>query len=65
MKKLAVLKLKQSKVLGVGAGTGKNFSYYEDNLDVIATGISEKMLERAEKRAAKQRTFYLCFLLRS
>lgn len=52
-RKLAVSKLKQSKVLEVGAGTGKNFPYYASDLKVLATDISEKMLERAEKRAAK------------
>lgn len=52
-RKLAVSKLKGGKVLEVGAGTGKNFPYYVSDLKVLATDISEKMLERAEKRAAK------------
>jgi|Deesub1362A_J573_1020465.scaffolds.fasta_scaffold02125_9 ubiquinone/menaquinone biosynthesis C-methylase UbiE len=52
-RKLAVSKLKGSKVLEVGAGTGKNFPYYPRDLKALATDISEKMIERAEKRAAK------------
>jgi ubiquinone/menaquinone biosynthesis C-methylase UbiE len=52
-RKLAVSKLKCGKVLEVGAGTGKNFQYYTNDLDVLATDISEKMLEKAEKKVEK------------
>lgn len=42
------------RVLEVGVGTGKNFSYYPKDAQVTAIDLSEKMLERARRRAACQ-----------
>ena len=41
------------RVLEVGVGTGKNFSYYPKDAHVTAIDISERMLERARRRAAR------------
>jgi phosphatidylethanolamine/phosphatidyl-N-methylethanolamine N-methyltransferase len=41
------------RVLEVGVGTGKNFSYYPKDAQVTAVDISERMLERARRRAAR------------
>lgn len=46
-----VWKQARGKVLEVGVGTGKNMLYYPENTKVTAIDFSEKMLERAEKRA--------------
>jgi ubiquinone/menaquinone biosynthesis C-methylase UbiE len=43
------------RVLEVGVGTGKNFSYYPKDAQVTAIDISERMLERARRRAARLR----------
>lgn len=40
------------RVLEVGVGTGKNLSYYPPNTQVTAIDLSERMLERARRRAA-------------
>lgn len=42
------------RVLEVGVGTGKNFLYYPKGAQVTAIDLSEKMLERAQRRAAQQ-----------
>ena len=39
------------KVLEVGAGTGKNFQYYPDNVEVIAIDFSPKMVKIASEKA--------------
>lgn len=39
------------RVLEVGVGTGRNLSYYPDNLKVVAVDLSPGMLGRAVKRA--------------
>ena len=41
------------RVLEVGVGTGKNFPYYPKDARVTAIDISERMLERARRRAAQ------------
>jgi ubiquinone/menaquinone biosynthesis C-methylase UbiE len=41
------------KLLEVGVGTGKNLPYYPEGIKATAIDISEKMLERARKRAQK------------
>ncbi|MCL6643225.1 MAG: class I SAM-dependent methyltransferase [Candidatus Bipolaricaulota bacterium] len=41
------------RVLEVGVGTGKNFSYYPQDAQVTAIDISERMLERARRHAAR------------
>jgi len=40
------------RVLEVGVGTGKNLSYYPSTAQVTAIDLSERMLERARRRAA-------------
>jgi ubiquinone/menaquinone biosynthesis C-methylase UbiE len=42
------------RVLEVGVGTGKNFLYYPKDAHVTAIDLSDKMLERARRRAARQ-----------
>lgn len=41
------------KVLEVGAGTGKNFQYYPDNVEVTAIDFSPKMVKIASSKAAE------------
>ena len=45
-------RIRGSRVLEVGVGTGKNLPYYPPGLTVDAIDISPRMLERAQKRAA-------------
>jgi len=45
--------IKGERALEVGVGTGKNFSYYPENVDITAIDLSPRMLERARKRANK------------
>jgi phosphatidylethanolamine/phosphatidyl-N-methylethanolamine N-methyltransferase len=42
-----------SKLLEVGVGTGKSMDYYPKGSQVTAIDLSERMLERAERRAAE------------
>ncbi|WP_148882245.1 class I SAM-dependent methyltransferase [Thermococcus aciditolerans] len=44
------LSLAEGKVLEIGVGTGKNFPYYPQNVDVIGIDFSRGMLEKAERR---------------
>ncbi len=48
-----LLKNASGKVLEVGAGTGSNFEFYPENVNVYAIDFSEKMLEIARKKALK------------
>ena len=41
----------KGKVLEIGVGTGKNIEYYTEGLDITAIDFSEKMLEKAKKKA--------------
>jgi phosphatidylethanolamine/phosphatidyl-N-methylethanolamine N-methyltransferase len=41
------------RILEVGVGTGKNLPYYPPGVDVTAIDVSEGMLERAVRRAAR------------
>jgi ubiquinone/menaquinone biosynthesis C-methylase UbiE len=43
----------KGKVLEVGVGTGKNFPYYPDGVDVTGLDIADKMLLHARLRADK------------
>ncbi|MGD9676515.1 MAG: class I SAM-dependent methyltransferase [Candidatus Bipolaricaulia bacterium] len=43
--------VKGRKILEVGVGTGKNIPFYPPGLDVTAIDLSERMLERARRRA--------------
>lgn len=41
----------KGKVLEIGVGTGKNIEYYPEDLEITAIDFSEKMLEKAKKKA--------------
>jgi len=43
----------EPRLLEVGVGTGKNLPHYPEGVEAVAIDISEKMLERARKRALK------------
>ncbi len=43
----------KGKVLEIGVGTGKNFSYYPEGVDVTGLDIADKMLLNARLRADK------------
>jgi ubiquinone/menaquinone biosynthesis C-methylase UbiE len=51
--RMALWKEAKGKVLEVGVGTGRNIRYYPDDIEITAIDFSEKMLERAEKKALK------------
>ena len=40
-----------NRILEVGVGTGKNLPYYPKGVQVTAVDLSDKMLERAQRRA--------------
>jgi len=40
-------------VLELGVGTGKNMPYYPDHIELVGIDLSQKMLARARKRAAR------------
>jgi len=44
-------RIKGSRALEVGVGTGKNLDYYPDGVEVTAIDLSPRMLKRAQKRA--------------
>ncbi len=44
--------VKGPKVLEIGVGTGKNISYYPDNIHVTAIDLSPGMLKRSKKKSA-------------
>ena len=48
-------RVESSRVLEIGVGTGKNFPYYPTDAGIDAIDFSEKMLERANNRAKKQK----------
>ena len=48
-------RLQGQRVLELGVGTGKNIPFYPAGAEVTATDISERMLERAARRAEKLR----------
>ena len=48
-----LLAFAKGKVLEVGVGTGKNFPYYPDGVDVTGLDIADKMLFQAQLRADK------------
>lgn len=43
------------RVLEVGAGTGANFAYYPEGLDVVATEPDPYMMRKAEAKAAESK----------
>ena len=48
-------KVEGTKVLEVGVGTGKNFTYYPPDVEITAIDFSEKMLGRARQKAKKDK----------
>lgn len=46
-------RVRGSRILEVGVGTGKNIPYYPDDTQVTAIDLSPRMLERARMRAAQ------------
>lgn len=48
-------RVESSRVLEIGVGTGKNFPYYPTDAGIDAIDFSEKMLERANDRAKRQK----------
>lgn len=51
-RKLEWSKVEGTRILEVGVGTGKNFTYYPRDADVVAIDISDGMLKRATDKAA-------------
>ncbi len=51
--RISLWKEAKGKVLEVGVGTGLNIRYYPENVEVTAIDFSEKMLEKAKKKALK------------
>ena len=47
-------KVEGTRILEVGVGTGKNFSYYPASAEITAIDFSDKMLERAKAKARRQ-----------
>ncbi len=47
-------KVEGSNILEIGAGTGKNFPYYPEDVKITAIDFSDKMLSRAREKAEKQ-----------
>jgi phosphatidylethanolamine/phosphatidyl-N-methylethanolamine N-methyltransferase len=43
----------RGRILELGVGTGKSFPFYPAGIDVTAIDISERMLERARRRAER------------
>lgn len=50
-RKLLWSKVGGRDILEVGVGTGKNFSYYPVDIEIVAIDFSEKMLQRARAKA--------------
>ena len=48
-------KVEGTRILEVGAGTGKNFPYYPAGAEITAIDFSARMLARAKAKAAKQK----------
>jgi len=53
-RKLLWSEVEGKEILEVGVGTGKNFPYYPPGVNITAVDFSIKMLEVAQKRAAKE-----------
>ena len=48
-------KVEGTRILEVGVGTGKNFSYYPSDAEITAIDFSNRMLKRARDKASKQK----------
>ena len=48
-------KVEGTRILEVGVGTGKNFSYYPSDAEITAVDFSNRMLKRARDKASKQK----------
>jgi ubiquinone/menaquinone biosynthesis C-methylase UbiE len=46
-----LLEKAEGKVLEVGIGTGKNIAHYPENVELTGIDFSERMIERAQKKA--------------
>lgn len=46
--------VKGPRVLEVGVGTGKNFTYYPKGMNITAIDFSPRMLDRARRRAERE-----------
>lgn len=49
-------KVEGKNILEVGAGTGKNFPYYPEGVEITAIDFSDRMLDRARKKVARHGT---------
>ncbi|MGO1712446.1 MAG: class I SAM-dependent methyltransferase [Senegalia sp. (in: firmicutes)] len=54
-----IKRIEGKNVLEVGVGTGKNLSYYPDNLNVTAIDFSPNMLEKARARVKNKKNIKL------
>jgi len=57
-RKLLWSKVEGKRILEVGVGTGKNFSYYPPDVAITAIDFSEKMLARARKKAERHELIF-------
>lgn len=48
-------KVEGSRILEIGSGTGKNFSFYPADAEITAIDFSKNMLKRAKDRASQQK----------
>jgi phosphatidylethanolamine/phosphatidyl-N-methylethanolamine N-methyltransferase len=48
-------KVEGTRILEVGVGTGKNLQYYPAGAELTAIDLSERMLERAKRKASEQK----------
>ena len=53
-RKLLWSKVEGEDILEIGVGTGKNFHYYPLDIRITAVDFSEKMLNRARRKATKE-----------
>lgn len=54
-----LLEQAEGKVLEVGIGTGKNIPYYPKGVDISGIDFSERMIERARKKAWRKENVHL------
>lgn len=54
-----MLKDTSGKILEVGIGTGKNISYYGENVDLTGIDFSDKMISKAKERVAGNKNIQL------
>lgn len=54
-----LLEQAEGKVLEVGVGTGKNIAYYPENVELTGIDFSERMIDRAKKKAWNKENVHL------